>query len=313
MRSGPLPRRILTEITITNTLTRQEGRVDSIFEYNYPIVETVDWKTYGEPKLSRTDSYQAIGYGMLVNYRYGRPEDDFTNNTLVVITPNGIHHPRPTLNAIRKIREKREYILNVLRGQRVRARFAYPAVCPTCPYRIGCNDYRNNLQRTRRNRMTWARTFRVLDKRQDTHMNKFLATHLPLSFLREFGIAELGYRVNQIREGDRPIIILGRDSQVCRMDSGNTVRIISLEPNIPLLACISCCGKIREITDEYATIEVDRGDPSQLLGFDIVLLKNEVDLTKRDLEAIDFVRRQPGRIQDMAFALIGENNEFRDS
>jgi hypothetical protein len=42
MRDSALPRRILTEITITNTLTRQEGRVVSIFEYDNQSVETVD-------------------------------------------------------------------------------------------------------------------------------------------------------------------------------------------------------------------------------------------------------------------------------
>jgi hypothetical protein len=103
MGQHALPRRILTEITITNTLTGQEGWVDSIFEYDHQKVETVDWKTYGEPKLTGHDSYQVIAYGMLVNFRYGRREDDFSNNRLTVITPNGVHHPRPTPKAIQKM------------------------------------------------------------------------------------------------------------------------------------------------------------------------------------------------------------------
>jgi DNA replicative helicase MCM subunit Mcm2 (Cdc46/Mcm family) len=103
---------------------------------------------------------------------------------------------------------------------------------------------------------------------------------------------------------------LGKLASV-RLDSGNTVRIIALEVDIPLLVCISCNGKILDTDDENATIEVDRGDATQLIDFEILLLKTEVDLTKRDVEAIDFVRRQPGRIQDLAFALIGEDNGFR--
>jgi hypothetical protein len=143
-------------------------------------------------------------------------------------------------------------------------------------------------------------------------MNKFLASQLPISSLSQFGIAESGYHIKQIsKEKDRRIIKLGRANQVCRLDSANTVRIIALEADIPLLACISCNGKILDIDDENATIEVDRGDATQLMDFEILLLKTEVDLTKRDVEAIDFVRRQPGRIQDLAFALIGEYNGFR--
>jgi hypothetical protein len=45
----------------------------------------------------------------------------------------------------------------------------------------------------------------------------------------------------------------------------------------------------------------------QLEGFPILLLKSEVDLTKRELESIDFVHKSTGRIQDIAFAMIGEN------
>jgi hypothetical protein len=37
---------------------------------------------------------------MLVNYRYGRTEDDFTGNILTVITPIKAHNPRPTTLAV---------------------------------------------------------------------------------------------------------------------------------------------------------------------------------------------------------------------
>src|SRR2546421_11134681 len=39
------PIRIISEITITNTLARHEGRIDAVFEYENHR-ETLDWKTY---------------------------------------------------------------------------------------------------------------------------------------------------------------------------------------------------------------------------------------------------------------------------
>jgi hypothetical protein len=56
--------------------------------------ETVEWKTYADKKMAEADKIQTISNGMLVNHRYGRAEDDFAGNSLTVITPIGIHHPR---------------------------------------------------------------------------------------------------------------------------------------------------------------------------------------------------------------------------
>ena len=55
----------------------------------------------------------------------------------------------------------------------------------------------------------------------------------------------------------------------------------------------------------HIVIVVNNGNPKQLQGFQILLLKYEVDLTRRELESIDFVYRSTGRIQDIAFAMLG--------
>ena len=81
-----------------------------------------------------------------------------------------------------------------------------------------------------------------------------------------------------------------------------------MEPNTPILACISCTGHIREI-HEYGrsiVIEVNGGQPSQLRHFPIMLLKTDVDLTKRELGSIDFSHRTGGRRQEIALAILGE-------
>jgi hypothetical protein len=44
MSQDPASVRIIREITITNPLTRHEGRIDAIFEYP-EFAETVEWST----------------------------------------------------------------------------------------------------------------------------------------------------------------------------------------------------------------------------------------------------------------------------
>jgi hypothetical protein len=130
IRKDPISNRILTEITITNVDTRHEGRVDVIFEYPNSV-ETIDWKTYSDDnKMSSSDRLQILLNGMLVNYRYGRVEDDFRNNQLTLITSHKIHHPRPTTRAMDKIRSARTSILRILAGERgVQTQFPHPSVC----------------------------------------------------------------------------------------------------------------------------------------------------------------------------------------
>lgn len=311
----PVPIRILTEITITNTFTRHEGRVDAIFEYRKANgtleVETIEWKTYAEKKMSESDKLQTISNGMLVNYRYGLNEDDFTRNSLTVITPTGIQHPEPTTLAINRIRSAREYVLNVLGGERIRAKLPYRKVCESCSYRNACRFYMNDVTDYNRKRIFWSTRFQVLKERERAHLSKFLVDNLPLTMLVQLGIAEFDYILDDISQSDifgKYIMTLRKQTNGSQFDNGESIRVIGLEPNTPILACISCTGSIREIS-EYGSsivIEVNSGQPTQLRGFPIMLLKTDVDLTKRELASIDFIHRNGGRRQEIALAILGE-------
>jgi PD-(D/E)XK nuclease superfamily len=311
----PVPIRILTEVTITNTFTRHEGRIDAIFEHetaNGIRQETVEWKTYADKKMSEGDKLQTISNGMLVNHRYGRSEDDFAGNSLTVIMPNGIQHPEPTALIIDKVRNAREYVLNVLDGERVRAKLPYHIVCGSCSYRNACSFYMNDMTDPARRKIFWSTRFRVLKERERAHMTKFLVDFLPPNVLAQLGIAEYGYGLYNTGQSDivgKYIITLRKqDIGSSRFDNGESIRVIALEPNTPILACISCTGHIREI-NEYGrslVIEINGGQPSQLRHFPIMLLKTDVDLTKRELGSIDFIHRIGGRRQEIALAILGE-------
>ena len=86
---------------------------------------------------------------------------------------------------------------------------------------------------------------------------------------------------------------------------GDSVRVIAIEPGIPLLASISCIGTIRESNDNRTLVDVYSGNPNRLHGFEIMLLRTDVDLTRRELEGLDFVHRnQYEPMNEYAFELL---------
>ena len=191
MSQDPAPTRIVSEITITNPVTRHEGRIDAIFEYP-EFDETVEWKTYSDGGVSAYDRNQTLCNGMLVNYRYGRDENDFNGNVLTVITPTKVYNPRPTELALNAIKEARMYMLNILDGQRVRAKLPHRAVCDFCSYQPACSFYMADRVDSDMKRLLWERRFRILKKRERTHVNKFLAQRLTQEQLIELGLAASG-------------------------------------------------------------------------------------------------------------------------
>jgi hypothetical protein len=312
MSQDPAPNRIVSEITITNPVTRHEGRIDAIFEYP-EYAETVEWKTYADGGVSAYDRNQTISNGMLVNYRYGRAEDDFTGNTLTVITPTKAHNPRATTLALEAIKEARTYMLQVLHGERLRAKLPHRFVCGSCSYQSACSFYMGDRVDSDLKKMLWTRRFRILKKRERTHMNKFLAQRLTLEQLTELRLAESGFRIEETAPlpstGMRTVTLLKQNNyqNADLLYVGDSVRIIAVEPGIPLLASISCIGTIRESNDNRTLVDVYSGNPNQLHGFEILLLRTEVDLTRRELEGLDFVHRNPGRLQSIAYGLLGED------
>ena len=311
MSKVPAPNRIVSEITITNPVTRHEGRIDAIFEYP-EYAETVEWKTYADGGVSAYDRNQTISNGMLVNYRYGRVEDDFTGNILTVITPTKAHNPRATTLTLDAIKEARTFMLQVLDGESLRAKLPHRFVCDSCSYQSACRFYMGDRVDSDLKKMLWRRRFRILKKRERTHINKFLAQRLSQEQLTELRLAEFGYRIEETTisssTGMRTLTLLKQTNyqNADLLYVGDSVRIITMEPGIPLLASISCIGTIRESNDNRTLVDVYSGNPNQLHGFEIMLLRTDVDLTRRELEGLDFVHRNPGRVQNIAYGLLGK-------
>jgi hypothetical protein len=299
----PMPIKVITEITITNTLTRHEGRIDALLVFG-DHVETVDWKTNVTGAISQYERIQIVANGMLVNYRYGRPEDDFSNNKLTIFTPEGLHRAIPTPKALDSVRSARKYILDSLDGLKPHTELPPIFVCNECSYYDPCRFYMYDHTPDNVKALLWGRRHRVLKKRERSHLNKYLAASLSPSVLEEMGIMQWGYTL----EGqDDRYLTLRKVSPEQRLFTGDSVRVIGLEDGAPPLACVSCNGSVKDVSGNTLKVTVYRGKPTDLVGLPIAILRADVDLSRRELESIDRVHRQPGPFQDMALALIGED------
>lgn len=321
MARYPAPQRVLNEIQIMNADTRHEGRVDAIFEWKNRYA-TVDFKTYSDeaPRSHGYDHLQIVANGMLANYRYSRPETDFTNNELVVIYTGGVYLPRATARVVEKVASARNYVLGCLQSERSHEVQTFVGKCYGCEKQDACNYYKT-VERLHRagqlseaeeelRRRTWRRRYVVLDFRQVSHTNKFIAALNGYDLLERYKILETGYSIAS-RLANAQSLLLARPGGSISFLEGDAVKVIGLEQNVPIMGCINFNGSIEVVNQqgvEVALHEHALPDAHRLLRhLPIALMRTEVDLTKRELQALDYIQRRAcPPIREIAQALLGE-------
>ena len=79
MKKYEQPKRVLTEVTITNVPFHHEGRIDAILEFATGF-GILDWKTYDINKARGNghERWQLISNMLLSNYRYTGTEDNWS-------------------------------------------------------------------------------------------------------------------------------------------------------------------------------------------------------------------------------------------
>ena len=314
------PDRILTELQITNTTAHQEGRVDAIFEWP-DHYSTVDFKTYSddEPRSNGYDHLQIVSNGMLANYRYGRPELDFTNNELLVVYTGGIYLPRATDRMIEKVVAARSYVLGCLTPDRVQT--ITQEACYRCERPEACGYYKD-VERLHRSgqlpeseeelrRRIWHRRYAVLDFRQISHRNKFIVSLNDLPTLEKFKILETGYSM-RARTSDGKAVLLTKKGGSRAFLDGDLIRVIGVEKDKPTLACVSFNGSVVTANNDGIEVTLSEHTASdasrQLTGLPVAVMRTEIDLTRRELQALDYIqRRAPTQIREIAQALLGED------
>jgi hypothetical protein len=299
MKKYEQPKRVMTEITITNVKEVQEGRIDAIFEFKDGRYGLVDWKTNDitkTPSGSGIDRWQLIANFLLANYRYTGDENNWSRCLFgSVVFYEGAYIPRFPLGEdwINKVKNDRKFAYEILCGGKPHAQ--KPAFCPVCD-RSGessfdCHFYREdsklalqgNLPVDYANirKLLVKRRYLVLDERAETHKHKFVISSIidrlgEVDGIRELertGVIHSGYKVHSINDKSITLVKNYNDNDddittLTLLEPRKIVRIIGKEEqegdsSIPLLACVNEKGFVKEVDDAKLVIDFDSNTIAQ--------------------------------------------------
>ena len=339
MKKYRRPKRAVTEITITNVKSFQEGRIDAILEFDEGYYGLIDWKTNNIERFtgSGIDKWQLIANFLLANYRYTGNEDDWSRCLFgSVVYYENAYFPRLPLkqDIISKVKNDRTFAHAVLCGKRPHTQ--KPAFCPVCDRdddnnnnngdsSSDCRFYREDSMLASQGLLpsNYAnirahlikRRYLVLDDRSETYKHKFVINKMidglgaqeaaALQELEKADVIYSGYRLGLI-EGNSITLVKDvidntssdsnnngsnytENNTVMLLEPRKVVRIIGKEDHIPLLACVNESGFVKELDDTKLVIVFDGNIPAiraneQLRNLSIVLIRDEINLTRRTLE-----------------------------
>jgi hypothetical protein len=341
MKKYEQPKRAVTEITITNVKQCQEGRIDAIFEFSDGRYALVDWKTNDINKSSGSgiDRWQLVANFLLANYRYTGDENNWSKCLFgSVVYYEGAYLPRFPLNDewISKVKNDRKFAYEILCGGRPQAQ--KPPFCPVCD-RDGesssdCRFYREDSKQALQGnlpvdyanirKLLLKRRYLVLDERAETHKHKFVISATidklgeihGLQELEKTGVIYSGYWVDSTNANSITLVKkCVNDAKIILLEPRKVVRIIGKEnEGIPLLACINEKGFVREIDDTKLVIDLDGNTiaeraKTQLSGFPIIIIPDEINLTRRVLEPMSKFHRLAAEIMLPSCSYPGNQSE----
>jgi hypothetical protein len=309
MKKYEQPRRVITEVTITNVPCHQEGRIDAILEFAKGF-GILDWKTYdiNRARGSGHERWQLISNMLLSNYRYTGTEDDWRKLLFAsIVYYGGAYRPRLPIaeKDITKVKNNRHFAYQVLCGKYIRAE--KPNFCPVCDTNAeGCSDCRFYREDSRRafagelpdnyRRITgglFGSRYKVLEERAETHRHKHVIIEnideeTAISELERYGILQSGYK---FVSNDGNTVLFRKEDDMTFLEPKKVLRIIGKEQNIPLLSCVSEQGTVIEVKDTdlivsfRSRVTVERAK-LQLFGLPLILMRDEINLTRRMLEPL---------------------------
>jgi hypothetical protein len=312
------PKRALSEITITNIKNYHEGRIDAILEFESGQYGAIDWKAYNLDPVngSGSEKWQLVANLLLLNYRYTGDEDDWTKCLFgsIVYYTNG-YIPRFPLkeDTVSKVKNGRNFSHEVLCGRSPPAQ--KPPFCPVCdtgssPACSDCQFYRQdsklaysgklppNYEQIRKT--LFRKRYMILEERAETHRQKFVIGIMidkmgevpAIAALEKAGIVHTGYRLettttktdssssNNIEYNNETCISLVRDDYRVFLQPRKQIRLIVKENGIPLLACTSASGGVKEIDGkrlivDFRTKTMAKGAINILSNNSVLKIKND--------------------------------------
>jgi len=312
MKKYEQPKRVLTEVTITNVPFHHEGRIDAILEFATGF-GILDWKTYDINKARGNghERWQLISNMLLSNYRYTGTEDNWSKLLFAsIVYHGGAYRPRLPIaeKDITKVKNNRYFAYQVLCGKYVRAE--KPKFCPVCDTNAqGCSDcsfYREDSRMAfagelpdNYRRITgglFGSRYKVLEERAETHRHKHVVNQIienigedsAIKELERYGILQCGYK---FVSNDGITALFRKDDDMTFLEPKKVLRIIGKEQNIPLLSCVSEQGTVMEVNDTELVVSfrskvtVDRAK-LQLFNLPLIFMRDEINLTRRMLEPL---------------------------
>jgi hypothetical protein len=294
MKNYEQPKRIITEITITNVSEFHEGRIDAIFEYYRNHYALVDWKTYNVNPVNSSgkEKWELLANLFLANYRYTGNEDNWEQCLFgSIVYYEGAYIPRFPLpeKAVLKIKRDRQFAHNMICGNNPKPeRPDFCAVCDVAKTSSAEECYRYQLESylarqgklpadyDRVRRFALATRYKVCRERGEIYRHKFVISQMikkygedeALRLLEQAKIIHRNYKFEKTitdRTNNKWLICLSKKDSNDRefyLEPRKVVRIIRKEKdknnNIPLLACISGSGSIYKVEPTILIVDFRR-------------------------------------------------------
>ena len=127
--------------------------------------------------------------------------------------------------------------------------------------------------------------------------------------LERLRIAETGYTIGVVDQKEGTIL-LTRPAGTKSFMKGDPIQIVALEQGRPILASINFRGAVHAIVSGGIELKVTGHTVSEVLrmidGFQIMAMRSEVDLTKRELQSLDFMQRRASpAVREIARIFLG--------
>jgi hypothetical protein len=285
---------------------------------------------------------------LLANYRYTGSENNWSRCLFgSIVFYEGAYIPRFPLSEdwIEKVKNDRKFAYEILCGGRPHAQ--KPAFCPVCDKgsesSFDCRFYREDsklalqgnlpIDYANIRRLLLKRRYLVLDERAETHKHKFVINSMidrlgevdALRDLERTGIIHSGYRVDSINANSITLVKLNNNSEdnaittLTLLEPRKIVRIIGKEEEdggggIPLLACVNEKGFVKKVDDIKLVVDFDSNiiaqrAKAQLFNLPIIIIPDEINLTRRVLEPMHRFHRLAADIMLPPDLFFGNQNE----
>src|SRR6476659_4045025 len=289
------PKRILSEITITNIKYYQEGRIDSILEFENGRYGAIDWKAYNLDPVngSGSEKWQLVANLLLLKYRYTQDENNWSKCLFgSIVYYSNAYIPRFPIKeqTIDKVKDGRNFSHEILCGRSPPAK--KPKFCPVCDIvsSPACNDcqfYRQDSSLAHTGKLPpnyeqlrktfFRKRYMIMEERAETHRPKFVIGIMldklgevpAIEALEKAGIVHTGYKRESKKESinnnnnnsnnnksqSESYVTLIKNDFNVFLQPRKQIRIIIKEKEIQLLACASVSGGVKEIDGKRLVVD----------------------------------------------------------